>query len=58
MHHVEHQAHQALRRISRRTWQPGTPCHEIRHSGIFISLMEYQSINAQCIMLLIIDMTQ
>ena len=51
-------AHQALKRISRRTWRPGTSSHEIRHAGIFISLMGFSSINAQCILLLDIDMTQ
>ena len=39
------QAHQAanqvLRRISRRTWKPGTPCHEICHSGISISFIGF-----------------
>ena len=51
-------AHQALRQINRHTWRPGTPCHEIRHAGISISFMGFPSTNAQCILLLNIDMTQ
>ena len=55
---AHHAAHQALRQISRRTWRPGTPCHEIRHAGISISFMGITSTNAQCILLLNIDMAQ
>ena len=51
------QAHQALRRIRRRTWRPETPCHEIRHAKIAISFLGFPSTNEQCILLLNIDMT-
>ena len=51
-------ANQALRQISRRTWRFRTLFHKIRHAGISISFMGFPSTNAQCILLLNIDMTK